>query len=578
MNLKQYIPIFQWLSTYTKAAFKSDLVAGLTVWVMLVPQGMAYALLAGMPPIYGLYGSLVPLFLYAILGTSRQISIGPVAISSLLILAGISQIAEPTTPEYISLVILTGLLIGIVQTLAGFIRLGFLVNFLSHPVIVGFTSAAAIIIAASQLKYLLGIDIPRSSSVADTLGYAIRHIGEIHWPTFLLCVGGIVLILGLKKVNEKLPGALIVTILGIGLVKLLNLNTQGVSIVNFVPQGLPVFQLPDWTLENIKMVFPTVLTVTIICIVESISIAKVWESKHKNYKIDANQELLALGVSKIGGAFFQAIPTSGSFSRSAVNSESGAKFQMSSIITVVLIGLTLLFLTPIFYYLPHAILAAIILLSVKKLFDFQEAVHLWKTHRGDFLMMMLTFIITLVLGIEEGVLAGVVLSVLMVMYRNSKPHIAVLGKLPNTNYYRNVNRFPNAIQIPDCAIVRFDSQLFFGNALYFKDFIENLTVTSPIPLSGLILDASSIHDIDSSGLNALKEIDAYLKSKQITFYIAGIIGPVRDRLYRAGLMELIGKENQFMYVPDAVACYLNRQENQQDRWTEKAIQTNFMLK
>ncbi|MFK7983211.1 MAG: SulP family inorganic anion transporter [Saprospiraceae bacterium] len=574
MDLKKYIPILEWLPSYTKSYFKSDLAAGLTVWVMLVPQGMAYALLAGMPPIYGLYGGLIPLFIYAILGTSRQMSIGPVAISALLVLAGLSQLAEPASAEYISLAILTGLLVGIVQLIAGVVRLGFVANFLSHPVIAGFTSAAAIIIAVSQLKYLLGIEIPRLPSLGETIGYAFQHIGETHLPTVVFCLGGIAIMLLLKKINKALPGALIVAVLGTLLVKFLGLDQKGIDIVKNVPEGLPAFQLPDWTMENIKAVFPTVLTVTVICIVECFSIAKVWEAKHKNYKIDANQELLALGVSKIASSFFQAIPTSGSFTRSAVNSESGAKSGMASIITVVLIGLTLLFLTPLFYFLPKAILAAIVLLSVKSLFDLKEAKHLWHTHRGDFFMMLLTFIITLVLGIEEGVLAGVVLSIVLVMYRSSQPHIAVLGQLPSTKYFRNITRFPEATQIPACAIVRFDSQLFFANALYFKEFIENLVETQSQPLDALILDASSIHDIDSSGLNALSETNTFLKSKEIKLYISDIIGPVRDRLYKAGLMDEIGKENQFMYLEDAVACYQKRNNNETDFWTVSAIQTN----
>jgi len=574
MNIKKYIPILEWLPTYTKSYFKNDFIAGLTVGVMLVPQGMAYALLAGMPPIYGLYSGLVPLFLYAILGTSRQMSVGAVAVSGLLVLAGISQVAEPGTSHYISLVILTGLLVGLLQLFFSIIRLGFLVNFLSHPVIAGFTSAAAIIIAVSQLKYLMGIEIPRFSVLTDTVGFAFQHLSEISWPTFFLCIGGIALMLILKKINKAIPGALITAVLGILLVKIFRLDQQGIDIVEDVPEGLPAFILPEWTMENIRLVIPTVLTVTVIEIVESIGIAKVWEAKHKNYKIDANQELLALGISKIGGAFFQAIPTSGSFTRSAVNSESGAKTQMSSIITAALVALTLLFLTPLFFYLPKAILAAIVLLSVKSLFDLKEAIHLWKTHRGDFLMMLSTFIITLILGIEEGVLAGVVLSVLMVMYRNSQPHIAVLGQLPNTKYFRNINRFPNAIQIPDCAIIRFDSQLFFANSLYFKEFIEQFVQAQSTSLKGLILDASSIHDIDSSGLQALDETYDYLKSKNIQFYIAEAIGPVRDRLYKAHLMEKIGKKNQFMYVQDAVDSFLEQEDKATVLWVESAVQTN----
>ncbi len=575
MNLKKYLYILEWLPNYNTGFLKNDLVAGLTVSVMFVPQGMAYALLAGMPPIYGLYGGLLPLFLYALFGTSRHLSVGTVAVSSLLVLAGVSQIAEPFTPTYISLVILTGLLAGVIQALASFIRLGFLANFLSYPVIAGFTSAAAIIIAASQLKYLLGFEIPRFGALYDTFGYAFQHIGETHWPTFLLCIAGIGLILGLKKINRSIPGPLIVVVIGILMIKFLKLDQQGIDIVKGVPEGLPTFLLPEWSMANIKLVFPTVLTVSIMGMVETISIGKVWEAKHKNYKIDANQELLAIGISKIGGAFFQALPTSASFTRSAVNSESGGKTQLSSIFTALLIAMTLLFLTPVFYFLPKAILAAIVLLSVKSLFEYKEAIHLWKTHRGDFFMMLATFLITLIFGIEEGVLAGVLLSVLMVMYRSAQPHIAVLGQIPNTNYFRNVERFPNAIQIPDCLIIRFDSQLFFGNALYFKEFFEELvTSNDPSELTGIVLDASNINDIDSSGLKALKSTKEYLERAHVDFYLSGVIGPVRDSLHKADLIDEIGKENQFMYVQDAIDYHLKRNTTGKNIWAESAIQTN----
>lgn len=575
MNLKKYLYILEWLPNYNTGFLKNDLIAGLTVSVMFVPQGMAYALLAGMPPIYGLYGGLLPLFLYALFGTSRHLSVGTVAVSSLLVLAGVSQIAEPFTPTYISLVILTGLLAGVFQAIASFIRLGFLANFLSYPVIAGFTSAAAIIIAASQLKYLLGFDIPRFAALYDTFGYAFQHIGATHWPTFFLCISGIGLILGLKKINKSIPGPLIVVVLGILMIKFLRLDEQGIDIVKGVPEGLPTFLLPEWSMANIKLVFPTVLTVSIMGMVETISIGKVWEAKHKNYKIDANQELLAIGISKIGGAFFQALPTSASFTRSAVNSESGAKTQMSSIFTSLLIALTLLFLTPVFYFLPKAILAAIVLLSVKSLFEYKEAIHLWKTHRGDFCMMLATFLVTLFFGIEEGVLAGVVLSVLMVMYRSAQPHIAVLGQIPHTNYFRNVERFPNAIQIPDCLVIRFDSQLFFGNALYFKEFFEELVVSNNTPeLTGIVLDASNINDIDSSGLKALKSTKDYLERANVDFYLSGVIGPVRDSLHKADLIDEIGKENQFMYVQDAIDFHLKRNTTGKNIWSESAIQTN----
>ena len=275
-------------------------------------------------------------------------------------------------------------------------------------------------------------------------------------------------------------------------------------MVKDVPQGLPVFQMPEKIWGKIHILYPTIFTVTIICIVESIAIAKVLQAKHGDYQIRANQELIALGISKIGGAFFQSIPTSGSFTRSAVNNESGARSGFASIFTATLIGLTLVFLTPLFYFLPKSILAAIILLSVKSLFDWKEAKHLWQTHLSDFYMMLTTFIVTLILGIEEGVLAGVVLSICMVLFRSSKPHIAILGKLPESINYRNIDRFESAKEPEDILVIRFDDQLYFGNASYFQETIQELVNEIASKPKMVLLDASSIHDMDSTGSHTLE--------------------------------------------------------------------------
>jgi len=574
MNLKKIIPALEWISTYSKSDFRFDLVAGITVGVMLVPQGMAYALLAGVPPIYGLYAGIVPLFFYAILGTSRHLAIGPVAVSALLVLAGLSQVAEPFSEQYLSLVILTGLLIGIAQMLMSFLRLGFLVNFLSHPVIAGFTSAAAVIIMASQLKYLLGINIPRFHHFYETIGYAISHISETNLLALGLGVGGMVLISVLKKINKNIPGALVTVMIGIAVVFFFQLNQKGINIVGSVPQGLPNLIFPEFSIANLKLVLPTVLTVTLIGIVESIGIAKAIESKHNYYKVRPNQELFALGISKIMGAFFQSIPTSGSFSRSAINNEIGGRTGMSSIIAAVLIAITLLFLMPLFYYLPEALLASIILLAVKGLFEYKEAIHLWKIHRNDFWMMMVTFLVTLGVGIELGVLTGVVLSVLQNTYFSSIPPMIVLGKIEGTDYFRNVNRFPDALQNKEILILRFDGPLYFPNADFFKNEIYKYVKERESDLEVLILDASSILRVDSTGTHAMEEVLHFLKSNDIDFYISGALGVVRDRFSKAGLVRQIGPENQFMNVHDAVNTFNTRDDDSIDIWTPLAVQSN----
>jgi len=574
MRWSSWFPIVESLDNYTRSDFGADLSAGLTVGVMLIPQGMAYAMLTGMPPIYGLYGGFIPLFFYAIFGSSRQMSIGPVAISSLLVLAGIGQLEEPGSQSFIQLVILTGLLVGLAQLLLSFLRMGFLVNFLSHPVLVGFTSAAAVIIGVSQLKDLLGIAIPRFSHSYETLFYAIEHLHKTHLLSVVFCLGALFAILVFRKIHKSIPGPLIVTIVGTILAWFFQLEEHGLALVKEVPQGLPAFEIPilDW--DQILRVMPTVFTVTVICVVESIGIAKVLEAKHQNYEVRPDQELLALGISKFVGAFFQSLVTSGSFSRSAVNDEAGAKTGVASIVAASLVGLTLLFLTDLVYFLPKAVLAAIILLAIKSLFDLKGAIHLWHTHRRDFWMMLVTFLVTIVFGIGEGVVAGVTLSLLTVLYRSSRPHLAVLGKLPGTQFYRNIKRFHEAEQSDDILIIRFDDQLYFGNASYFKENIKGLVGEKGPNLRLLIMDASSMHDIDSTGIQALEDIYKYLKERNITLNFCGVIGPVRDMLFRVDLIEGFGKENFFMYVHNAENAFYTGSKEGSIQWNPSAIQTN----
>ena len=575
MKSSSLFPILENLKSHSISDWRKDFIAGITVAIMLVPQGMAYAMLAGMPPIYGLYGGLVPLFLYAILGTSRQMSIGPVAISALLVLAGVSQIAEPFTPEYTSLVILTGLLIGMVQLLLGAFRLGFLVNFISHPVIIGFTSAAAIIIAVSQLKDLLGFSIPGFAHSYETVQYAFDHMADTNWLTVILCVSSILIMSLLRKISPAIPGALLVVIGGTLLVYLAGEAKLGIDIVKKVPEGLPVFQLPQISWETIRILTPTVLTVTLIGIVESIGIAKVIQAKHSNYEIRPNQELLALGISKIGGSFFQALPTSGSFTRSAVNNEAGAKSGVASIFTALIIGLTLLLLTPLFYFLPKAVLAAIILLSVKSLFEWEEAKQLWYSHRRDFFMMLTTFIVTLAFGIEEGVSAGVVLSIIMILLRSSKPHVAILGQLPGSINYRNIDRFELAKQPEEMLIVRFDDQLYFANASYFQDIVKDLLKEHPKKINLFVLDASNIHNIDSTGMHTIEQVYSFLTKQNIKFYISGMVGPVRDNIKKMGLLEKLGEKSQFLNIHQAVQHFNSLNKGVEKDRTPDALQSNF---
>lgn len=552
MNKMSWIPALDWIKNYKKEDIKGDLSAGLTVGVMLIPQGMAYAMIAGLPPIYGLYASTIPIILYAIFGTSRQLAVGPVAMVSLLTASGIGAIAQGGTETYILLALTLALMVGITQFLLGAFRLGFLVNFLSHPVISGFTSAAALIIGLSQLKHLLGVDIPRSHHVHEILIHAAQKVGEINWATFAVGIGGIVLIKGIKKVNKAIPGPLLAVVFGILVVWLGGLANQGVKIVGQVPDGLPSFSMPSLNLADWQSLLPIALTISLVSFMESIAVAKAIQAKHKNYKVIPNQELIALGLANIGGSFFQGYPVTGGFSRTAVNDQSGARTGLAAIISAGLIILTLLFLTPLFYFLPKAILASVIMVAVFGLIDYKEATHLWKSDRVDFWMLVITFVATLGLGIEQGIGVGVILSLIMVIYRTTTPHTAILGQVPSTNFYRNVERFDAVNEREDLLIIRFDAQLYFANSNYFRERIEQEILRKGEALKHIILVGSSINHMDSSAVHALEEVLTFAQSAGVTLHLASVKGPVRDILKRAHFVDKLGEHNFHLSIQSAV--------------------------
>lgn len=573
MNLKNYLPILDWTKNYSNKHLKGDISAGLTVGVMLIPQGMAYAMIAGLPPIYGLYASTIPLIIYAIFGTSRQLAVGPVAMVSLLTAAGIGAIAEGGTETYLALAILLAFLVGGIQFLLGAFRLGFLVNFLSHPVISGFTSAAALIIGLSQLKHLLGIDLARSHHVHEIIIQAAENIGSIHWITLGIGLGGIVLILIAKRINKSIPGPLLAVVFGILLVFGFGLTSTGVKIVGSVPDGLPSFAFPDINFNNIELLLPTALAISLVSFMESIAVAKAIQAKHKDYKVSPNQELIGLGLANLGGSLFQSYPVTGGFSRTAVNDQAGAKTGLAAIISAVLIILTLLFLTPLFYYLPKAILASVIMVAVFGLIDYKEALHLWKSNRSDFWILMVTFIATLALGIEQGIGIGVILSLAMIIYRTSKPHIAELGNVPGTIFYRNKNRFDNVSIQNDILIVRIDAQMYFANSNYIRESIEALLQNRGKGIKAVIINSDSINNLDSSAIHTLDDMITDFKNQGIQVMFTGVKGPVRDAMVKADMIDKVGKENFFMSVQSAVDRY-NTQNHERKDHNQYILQSN----
>ena len=550
--LKKFIPLLQWLPRYKKSYFSGDLSAGLTVGVMLVPQGMAYAMIAGLPPVFGLYAALIPQVVYALLGTSRQLAVGPVAMDSLLVASGLGALALSGIEEYIAMALFLSLFMGTIQFILGLFRMGFLVNFLSKPVINGFTSAAAIIIGLSQLKHILGTSIERSNQVHILLKNALLNIDTTHWITVGIGLTAILIIKLSKKINPRIPAALIVVFLGVLIVYFLNLNEQGVKIVGEVPSGLPSPKLPTVDGSRISELFPIALTLALIAFMEAISVAKAIEEKHSDYEVDPNQELIALGASNIIGAVFQSYPTTGGFSRTAVNDQAGAKTGVAPLISALVVGLTLLFLTPLFYYLPNAVLAAIIMVAVFGLIDLNYPLQLYKNQKDEFILLLVTFFITLGVGIKEGILLGVLSSLILLVYRTSKPHIAVLGRIRNTHYFKNVLRFPDDTEtFKEFLVLRFDAQLYFGNKEYFKKELLKQLEQNGKETQYIILNAEAISYIDSSAVFMLRQLINHLKRQNVRLIIAGSIGPTRDILYKTQLIDDIGKENLFVKTNEA---------------------------
>ena len=524
--------------------------AGLTVGVMLIPQGMAYALIAGMPPIYGLYASLMPVVVYALFGTSRQLSVAPVAMMSLLTAAGVAPLAGDDVERYIALALLLALMVGVIQLAMGLARFGFLTNFLSHPILAGFTSAAALIIGFSQLKHLLGVDIPRTHHVHEILLQAGRQLDAVHLPTLLLGVLGIGLLIGLRRWKRTLPGALVVVILSILAVWGLSLAPAGVRIVGEVPKGLPSFSMPTIYWADIKALFPAALAISLVGFMESIAVARVYAARNR-YEIDANQELIGLGLANAIGSMFQAFPTTGGFSRTAVNAQAGARTQVAALITAAIIGLTLLFLTPLFYYLPNAVLAAIVMVAVFGLIDWKEARYLWKVDRKDFALMMLAFLATLGLGIEQGILVGVVASLVVVVHQSARPHTAVEGRLPGTTTYRNLERNPDASAEDGVVVFRMDASLYFANASYFKEQVRRAVDRTP-DTRAVVLNFFPVNRMDSSAAHTMAELIDELDARDIQVYLAGVKGPVLDAMKKAGLYERLGAGRFFHEVHEAV--------------------------
>lgn len=547
--LRSYLPILDWGSRYTSKTFVNDLIVAAIVSVMLIPQSLAYAMLAGLPPQVGLYASIAPLVLYAIFGTSRALAVGPVAVASLMTAAAAATVASQGTPEYLGAAIALAVLSGLLLLAMGLLRLGFLANFLSHPVISGFITASGIQIAASQLAPVLGIHA-EGENFLDLLKSMLPNLGHINPYTAAIGFASLAFLFwvrrGLKtllcrcglgerpadilaKVGPVVAiAATTIAVWGFGLTE------HGVKIVGTVPKGLPKLALPPFELGLwTKLIVPALL-ISIVGYVESISVALTLAAKRRQ-RVDPDQELIALGASNIGAAISGGFPVTGGFARSVVNFEAGAETPAAGAFTAVGIALATLFLTPLLFFLPNATLAATIIVAVASLIDFGALKRTYLYSKTDFAAMAATILLTLYEGVEAGLLAGVGLAIALHLYRTSRPHIAVVGQMPGTMNFRNVARH-TVVTDPEILSLRVDASLYFPNARFIEDYINQAVAANPA-VRHVILECPAVNTIDYSALESLEAINHRLKDGGITLHLSEVKGPIMDGLKRSHLLE-----------------------------------------
>jgi SulP family sulfate permease len=549
--LSRFLPAWSWLQSYNSTLFSADLVAAIVVTIMLIPQSLAYAMLAGVPAEMGLYASILPLIAYALFGTSRTLSVGPVAIVSLMTASAIGQFAEPNSAEYFSAAIVLALLSGGMMLAMGLLRFGMLANLLSHPVVLGFITASSLIIALSQMRYILGIEAHGDN--AFTLAASLlQNIPATNLYT--LAVGGAALGFliwcrkGLQPLIESCgvasdnayrmakAGPVLAVILTTLAAWTFDLGSHGVALIGNIPRGLPTIALPAFDASQWQELAGAALLISIIGYVESVSVGKTLGAKRRQ-RIDTNQELIGLGAANVASAMSGGFPVTGGFSRSVVNYDAGAVTQMASILTAAGIGLAALLLTPYLAYLPKATLAATIIVAISALIDFSSIGRAWHYSKTDFLAISTTIGVTLVFGIELGVVCGVIASIVLHLYKTSRPHIAIVGEVPGTEHFRNIDRH-QVITCPSIVTLRVDESLYFVNAGFVEDKIYSI-VAENAEVKHIIIMCTAINEIDLSAFEVLESVNEHLREVGVTLHLSEVKGPIMDCLEKTEFLQHI---------------------------------------
>ncbi|WP_435104234.1 SulP family inorganic anion transporter [Arhodomonas sp. AD133] len=551
MSFKQLVralPAAAWLPGYRRDQAAADLVAAVIVTIMLIPQSLAYAMLAGLPPEVGLYASILPLVAYALFGSSRTLAVGPVAVVSLLTATAVSRVAEPGSAEYIGAALVLAALSGALLFAMGALRLGWIANLLSHPVVSGFITASGILIAASQLKHVLGIDL-QGHNLPALLGSLARQLDAINPETVMLGVAAIAFLFWVRSrlrpllARTGLPpfavevitkaGPVVAVVVTTLAVAGFGLNDAGVRIVGAVPGGLPTVSLPPFSPALWLELAPAAAIISLIGFVESVSVAQTLAAKRRQ-RVDPNKELLGLGAANIAAAFSGGYPVTGGFSRSVVNFDAGARTPLAGVFTAIGIALTTLLLTPAFHYLPKATLAATIIVAVLSLVDIGALRRVWRYSRCDFAAMATTIVVVLAIGVETGVLAGIGVSIALFLWRTARPHVAVLGRVPGTEHFRNVERH-EVITSASVLSVRVDESLYFANIRFLEDYIYDRVVTAP-GVTDVVLLCSAINQIDASALEGLEALNRRLSDAGVRLHLSEVKGPVMDALERTDFL------------------------------------------
>jgi high affinity sulfate transporter 1 len=556
-RLSRIFPIFQWLPAYQKESLRPDIAAGLTVAAFTIPEALAYAELAGLPAKAGLYAAITAPLLYMLFGTSRQLAVGPTAAMSVLVASGLGRLAISSPDQYVALATTTAVLVGIMALAAYALKLGFLVNFISESVLVGFSTGAAVYIAATQISKLFGVPAGHGHFIQRMLDLA-HSIGATNPWALGLGVGAIVFLFVGEKALPRLPWPLFVVLGSIGLMSVTNLADRGVRVVGEIPSGFPLPDLPPLSLPILADVLRTAFGAFILACLDAMSLARMLARQH-NYRVDANQELLGLGFASLGAGFFQGYPVDGSFSRSALNDECGARTQLANGISGLVLVLVVLFLTGLFAKLPEPILAAVVLVAVRGLFKVSALRRLYRIRRAEFWPAMGALLGVLILGILDGVVIGALVSLLLVIARASESRISVLGKVPGQPQFTNLRSNPENQTIPGLLIVRAEEGIFYANAESIREQIMGLMWDSKTPMESVVLDLEMTNELDLAGAHMLEELHSELHDIGVRLRLARVQRSARALLARTRIASKIGSENFHPRILFAVGAYLSEE-------------------